>query len=129
MPVEWACTAERTGTSLIRESGFVMNSRPSASSALWFDVSGLSFKPVNDVGRMIDYRAADLLARAFVVWLATSVIGGAMLAAKISFVARVFQVPEFADHQEMGFLMACVLGLGVSAWFIVNAISRPCAGD
>lgn len=106
-----------------------MNNRSNASSAFWFDVSGLSFKPVNDVGRMIDYRAADLLVRALVTWLATSVIGGAALAAKISFVARVFQVPEFADHQEMGFLMASVLGLGVSAWFIINAMSRSRIGD
>lgn len=101
-----------------------MNIRPNASSAFWFDVSGLSFKPVNDVGRMIDYHAVDLLARALVAWLFTSIVGGAVLAAKISFVARIFRVPEFADHQGMGFLMACVLGLGVSAWFIINAVSR-----
>lgn len=102
----------------------MLHSHPSASSALWFDISGLSFKPVNDVGPMIDYHTVDLLVRACVAWLVTAVIGGAALAAKISFVARLFHAPEFAAHQEMGFLMAGVLGFGVATWFFVSTWER-----
>lgn len=101
-----------------------MYSRQSMNSSFWFDISGLSFEPVNDVGPLIDYRAADLLARALVVWLATLLIGGVLLAAKISFIARVFRVPEFADHQPMGFLMAGVLGVGVASWFMVHSLRQ-----
>ncbi len=52
-----------------------MDNRKNAHSAFWFDISGLSFKPVNDVGPMVDYRAMDLLARALVVWVVTIVRG------------------------------------------------------
>lgn len=93
-----------------------------AHNAFWFDIGGLSFKPVNDVGPMIDYRATDLLARALVVWVVTIVLGGALLAAQISFVARVFHVPEFAEHQPMGFVMAAVLGLGLAINFMINSL-------
>lgn len=99
-----------------------MYSRQNTHNAFWFDTSGLSFKPVNDVGPMIDYRAADLLARALIVWAVTAILGGAMLAAQISFVARVFHVPEFAEHQPMGFVMAAVLGLGLAINFMINAL-------
>lgn len=95
-------------------------SRPNARDAFWFDVSGLSFKPVNDVGPMIDFRATDLLVRALIVWAVTTILGGAMLAAKISFVARMFHVPEFAEHQSMGFVMAAVLGLGLAINFMIR---------
>lgn len=105
--------------------GFAVYSRLNTNNSFWFDMSGLSFKPVNDVGPLIDYRAADLLARALVVWLAASLIGGVLLAAKISFVARVFRVPEFAEHQPMGFLMASVVGLGLAVWFLINALLGP----
>ena len=101
-----------------------MHSRQNEPSAFWFDTSGLSFKPVNDVGPMIEYHAIDVVVRALVVWLTTSLIGGIALAAKISFVARVFHVPEFAEHQPMGFLMAGVLGVGVATWFMVQSLRQ-----
>jgi hypothetical protein len=94
-------------------------------SGIWFDISGLSFKPVNDVGPMIDYRTIDVLARAFVIWLAIAILGGLVLAAQISFVARIFHAPEFAEHRTMGFLMAAVPGLGVAIRFTISAIRAP----
>jgi hypothetical protein len=97
----------------------------STDSGFWFDISGLSFKPVNDVGPMIDYRATGLLARAIVIWLATAIIGGIALAAQISFVARIFHAPEFAEHRTMGFLMAAVLGLGLAICFMITSIRAP----
>jgi hypothetical protein len=99
--------------------------RQSTTNGIWFDISGLSFKPVNDVGPMIDYRTIDLLARAFVIWLATAILGGFVLAAQISFVARLFHVPEFAEHQTMGFLMAAVLGLGLAICLTISSIRAP----
>ena len=46
-------------------------------------------------------------------------MGGAVLAAMMSFVAGVFGAPEFAEHQRLGYLMAGVLGLGFAGWFLV----------
>lgn len=105
-----------------------MYSRQSTNDALWFDVEGLSFKPVNDVGPMIEYRATGLLVRALVVWLATVLLGGVALAANISFVARVFHVPEFAEQQSMGFVMAGVLGFGAAVWFLISSLRQLRAG-
>ena len=105
-----------------------MHSRQSTNDALWFDVEGLSFEPVNDVGPMIEYRTMGVLVRALVVWLATVLLGGAALAANISFVARVFHVPEFAEHQPLGFLMAGVLGFGVAVWFTINSLRQARVG-
>jgi hypothetical protein len=100
-------------------------SRRNPQSDVWFDISGLSFKPVNDVGPLMDYHAADLLARALTVWLATSILGGCALAANIAFVARIFRVPEFAELQSMGFVMAAVLGLGLAAWYTLKSLREP----
>lgn len=99
--------------------------RQGRDSTFWFDISGQSFKPVNDVGPMIEYCAADLLARALVIWLATSILGGVALAAKISFVARLFQVPEFAELRPMGFVMAAVLGFGLAVRFLIASLRGP----
>lgn len=112
------------GLALARQfwTRIVVYSRPNTQSAFWFDISGLSFKPVNDVGPLMDYHAADLLMRALVVWVVTTILGGTGLAVQISFVARMFHAPEFAELQPMGFVMAAVLGLGLAISVMIRSL-------
>jgi hypothetical protein len=82
-------------------------------------------RPANDVGRLLDFTPRNLLARALAAWAATLVIGGIALAKGIAIVAHLFQAPEFAELQHMGFLMAGVLGIGLAAAFVIGVLRDP----
>ena len=79
-------------------------------------------KPANDVGRLLDFTPRNLVARALGAWVATLVIGGIVLAKGIAIVADLFHVPEFAELQHMGFLMAGVLGIGLAAALVIDVL-------
>lgn len=76
---------------------------------------------------MVDFTARNLFARAMAVWFAAFIFGGVALAKAITFVAGLFRAPEFADHQQMGFLMAAVLGLCLATAFIVDTLRKSYA--
>lgn len=83
------------------------------------ELGGLSFGASNDNGASREFRIPRLVWRALAIWIGTALVGGAVLAAMISFVAGVFGAPEFAEHQQLGYLMAGVLGFGFAGWFLV----------
>ena len=85
-------------------------------------ISETILKPANDVGRLLDFTPRNLLARALAAWAVTLVIGGIALEKGIAFVAHLFQVSEFAELQHMGFLMAGVLGIGLAAALVIDAL-------
>ena len=71
---------------------------------------------------MVDFTARNLFARAIAAWAVTLVIGGIVLAKGIAIVAHLFQAPEFAELQYMGFLMAGVLGIGLAAALVIDVL-------
>ena len=68
----------------------------------------LSFGAANDNSASHEFRIPRLVWRALAIWIGTALVGGAVLAAMMSFVAGVFGAPEFAEHQRLGYLPSIV---------------------
>lgn len=71
---------------------------------------------------MVDFTARNLFARAVLAWAVTLIVGGVALAKAIAIAAHLFQAPEFAELQHMGFLMAGVLGIGLAAALVIDVL-------
>jgi hypothetical protein len=82
----------------------------------------LSFEHVEETDHLTIWDVGTIFALAVAIWLGTLIIGGAVLASAISFVAGLFRTPEFGALQNMGFVMAGVLGFALAVCFVFHAV-------